>query len=67
MLFATEVLDVPMQQIKKAHDYSRAFPLSFVALEIVQISVRDKSENTFIKYVQMICFIAVQRDLFNNP
>ncbi len=39
MLFATEVLDVPMQQIKKAHDYSRAFPLSFVALEIVQISV----------------------------
>lgn len=51
MLFATEVLDVPMQQIKKAHDYSRAFPLSFVALEIVQISVAKEKRKRF--YVNM--------------
>ena len=32
LLFVPEVLDVPIPQTKKAHDYSRAFPLSFVVL-----------------------------------
>ena len=51
MLFVPEVLDVPVQQIKKAHDYSRALPLSFVALEIVQISGTKEKRKRF--YVNM--------------
>jgi len=50
MLFVPEVLDVPIPQIKKAHDYSRAFPLSFVVttLKLSRFQVPKKSENAFM-------------------
>lgn len=50
MLFVPEVLDVPIPQIKKAHDFSRAFPLSFVVLilKLSRFQVPKKSENAFM-------------------